>query len=73
MLGMLVLWSAVIPCGLLTLHAPSACLTVQFDRMHVSLNDMYDVSAHKQAKSVTLHVVRVRPCAVQVVWRSVSS
>lgn len=48
-------------------YTPNASLTVQFDKMHVSLEDSYLVSVHKQAKSVTSHVVRVKLCVTQVV------
>jgi hypothetical protein len=54
-------------CGLLGCHAPNDCVTVQFDKMHVSLKDMYAASEHKQAKSEASHVVVVSPVVTQVV------
>lgn len=53
-------------------YAPNASLTAQFDKMHVSLEDSHLVSVHKQAKSVTSHIVRVKLCVTQVIWKAVS-
>ena len=67
MLVMLVMVSRCLQDITVACHAPNDCLMVQFDRIHVSLKDMYVSSMHKQAKSVAWHSVVVSPLVTQVV------